>query len=184
MKIRLRTPLTDHDVLRLRAGELVFLTGTLYTARDVAHRRLVELLEAGKSLPFDPKGQVLYYAGPSPAPPGRPIGAVGPTTSGRMDPYTPRLLEAGIKGTVGKGKRSEEVKEALRLHKAVYLGATGGAGALLSRYVKKAEVIAFSELGPEAVMALEVEDFPAIVINDAFGGDLYLEGPKPYQVKP
>lgn len=183
MRIRLRTPLTDDDVLGLRAGDLVTLSGTLYTARDVAHRRLVELLDRGEPLPFDPKGQVLYYAGPSPAPPGRPIGSVGPTTSGRMDPYTLRLLEAGIKGMIGKGKRSEEVKEALRAHRAVYFGATGGAGALLSKYVRKAEVIAFPELGPEAVMALEVEDFPLIVINDAFGGDLYLEGPKSYRVE-
>lgn len=177
----LKTPLREQEVLELKAGDWVLLSGTLITARDMAHRRFIELLEKGEPLPFDPVGQVIYYAGPSPAPPGRPVGSLGPTTSGRMDPYTPRLLEVGIKGMIGKGKRSEEVKEALKRHKAVYFGAIGGAGALLAKHVKRAEVLAFEDLGPEAVLVLQVEDFPLIVVNDALGGDLYLFGPEAYK---
>jgi fumarate hydratase subunit beta len=169
----LTTPLTDEAVGRLRAGDVVKLTGNIYTARDAAHKKLIELLDGGKELPFELQGAVVYYVGPSPAPPGRPIGSAGPTTSYRMDTYAPRLHSLGLKASIGKGKRSEEVKQALRDHTAVYFGATGGAGALLSQCIKGAEVIAFEELGPEAIRELRVEDFPLLVINDAVGGDLY-----------
>ena len=169
----LTTPLTDEVVETLKAGDVVFLTGTIYTARDAAHKRLIEALDAGSALPFEIKGSLIYYVGPSPAPPGRPIGACGPTTSYRMDTYAPRLHALGLKATIGKGKRSDEVKEAMQKYKAVYLGATGGAGALLSRCVTEAKVIAYEELGPEAIRELTVEKFPLLVINDAFGGELY-----------
>jgi fumarate hydratase subunit beta len=170
---RLTTPLKDEDILRLRAGDVVKLTGTIYTARDAAHKRLVETLDKGEPLPFDLEGALIYYVGPSPAPPGRPIGSAGPTTSYRMDTYSPRLHSLGLKGTIGKGKRSDAVKESLRQYKAAYFGATGGAGALLSLCIKEARVIAYEELGPEAIRELAVEDFPLLVINDAFGGELY-----------
>jgi len=178
MSLKIKIPLTEEIVLKLRAGQRVFLSGTIYTARDEAHRRLSELIEKGNPLPFNLKGNVIYYAGPSSTPPGKVIGSIGPTTSSRMDPFTPKLLQLGLKGTIGKGKRSEEVKKALVEFRAIYFGATGGAGALLSRYVKRARVLAFPELGPEAIMALEVEDFPLVVINDAYGGDLFLEREK------
>lgn len=170
---KLTTPLTDEDMVQLKAGDVVKLTGTIYTARDAAHKRLCDLLDEGKELPFDLKGSVVYYVGPSPAPPGRPIGAAGPTTSYRMDTYAPRLHDLGQKASIGKGKRSDEVKQALKDNKAVYFGATGGAGALLSMCIKEAKVIAFDELGPEAIRELTVEDFPLLVINDSFGGELY-----------
>jgi fumarate hydratase subunit beta len=178
MSLKIRAPLTDQTVLELRVGQRILLSGTIYTARDEAHRRLFELIQKGEPLPFDLRGSVIYYAGPSSTPPGRVIGSIGPTTSSRMDPFTVRLLQLGLKGTIGKGKRSEEVKRALVEFRAVYFGATGGAGALLSRRVKRAQVLAFPELGPEAIMALEVEDFPLVVINDAHGGDLFLEREK------
>ncbi len=178
MSLKIKIPLTEEIVLKLRAGQRVFLSGTIYTARDEAHRRLSELIEKGNPLPFNLKGNVIYYAGPSSTPPGKVIGSIGPTTSSRMDPFTPKLLQLGLKGTIGKGKRSDEVKKALVEFRAIYFGATGGAGALLSRYVKRARVLAFPELGPEAIMALEVEDFPLVVINDAYGGDLFLEREK------
>ena len=168
----LQTPLTDEEVMKLRAGDRVLLKGIIYTARDTAHKRLTELLRRGEPLPFDLKGQVIYYTGPSPAPPSRPVGSIGPTTSSRMDPYTPALLSAGLKGTIGKGKRSQQVKEALKIYRAVYFGATGGVGALLSKFIRRAEVLAFEDLGPEAIILLEVEDLPLVVLNDAFGGDL------------
>jgi fumarate hydratase subunit beta len=171
--VKLKPPLRDRDVRRLEAGQLVHITGTVYTARDAAHARLVALLEAGESLPFDPRGQIIYYVGPSPAPPGLPIGAAGPTTSYRMDRFTPRLLAAGIKATIGKGARSNDVLEAMREHHAVYLAATGGAAALLASRILSAEVIAFEDLGPEAVHRLEVREFPTVVINDVQGNDLY-----------
>lgn len=180
--VTLTTPLTDEMVSSLKIGDKVFLNGVLFTARDAAHKRLVELLDAGKTLPFDIRGQVIYYVGPSPAKPGRVIGAAGPTTSYRMDPYAPRLMELGLKGMIGKGKRSSAVKEAIIKYKAVYLGATGGAGALISRAIKSAEVIAYEELGPEAIRRLTVENFPAVVINDTFGGDLYEEGLRQYRI--
>ncbi len=180
--VYLTTPLTDEMVSSLEIGDKVFLNGVVYSARDAAHKRLIDLLDAGKPLPFDLKGQVIYYVGPSPAKPGRVIGAAGPTTSYRMDPYAPRLMELGLKGMIGKGKRSPAVKEAIVKYKAVYLGATGGAGALISRAIKAAEVIAYEELGPEAIRRMVVENFPAVVINDSLGRDLYEEGLKEYQL--
>ncbi len=169
----LNTPLTDEDIVQLKAGDVVFLTGTIYTARDAAHKRLMQTLDAGEELPFDLQGAAVYYVGPSPAPPGRPIGAAGPTTSYRMDTYAPRLHGLGLKATIGKGKRSDEVKQAMQDNKAVYFGATGGAGALLSQAIKEAQVIAYEDLGPEAIRELTVERFPLLVINDCHGGELY-----------
>ncbi len=177
----IRTPLTDGDVSDLRAGDQVFISGIIYAARDTAHKRLIALLDQGAALPADLNGQVIYYVGPAPAKPGQAIGSAGPTTSGRMDPYTPRLIgEAGLKGMIGKGSRSPEVKKALVDHKAVYLAAVGGAGALIAKSIKKAEVVAYPELGPEAIQALEVENFPATVINDCYGADLYEEATARY----
>ena len=180
--VYLTTPLTDEMVSSLEIGDKVFLSGVVYTARDAAHKRLIDLLDAGKPLPFDLKGQVIYYVGPSPAKPGGVIGAAGPTTSYRMDPYAPRLMELGLKGMIGKGKRAPAVKESMVKYKAVYFGATGGAGALISRAIKAAEVIAYEELGPEAIRRMVVENFPAVVINDTQGRDLYEEGIKEYQL--
>lgn len=179
--LKITTPLTDSAVRQLRSGDSVSITGTLYVARDAAHKRLVEALDRGDPLPFDPVGQVIYYMGPTPAKAGQSIGSAGPTTSCRMDPYTPRLLEAGLKGMIGKGNRSPVVREAIRKHRAVYLAAIGGAGALIARSIKAAEVIAYDDLGPEAVHRLQVEDFVAVVINDIHGGDAYEEGRKRYQ---
>ena len=173
-------PLTDADVESLRAGDRVRISGVVYTARDAAHGRLLPLIEAGKPLLFDPRGQIIYYTGPSPARPGEVIGSVGPTTASRMDKFTPALLRLGLKGTIGKGYRSPAVKEALKQSKGVYFGAIGGAGAVLSRHVKKLEVVAYDDLGTEAIRRLEVEAFPAIVINDCWGGDLYEDGRKAY----
>lgn len=170
---RLSTPLTDEDIEQLRAGDVVFLSGTIYSSRDAAHKRLFDLLDKGEDLPFDLKGAAIYYVGPSPAPPGRPIGAAGPTTSYRMDSFAPRLHALGLKASIGKGKRAQEVRDAMCEHKAVYFGATGGAGALLSKCIKESRVIAFEELGPEAVREMKVEDFPLLVINDCHGGELY-----------
>ncbi len=169
----LNTPLTDADTLKLRAGDVVLLNGIIYSGRDAAHKKLMELLDKGEPLPFDLKGASIYYVGPSPAPPGRAIGSAGPTTSYRMDAYAPRLHALGLKATIGKGKRSDEVKAAMREHRAVYFGATGGAGALLSKCITASTVIAFDELGPEAIREMTVKDFPLLVINDAFGGELY-----------
>lgn len=171
---RLTTPLSEADVASLRAGDVVSLSGILYTGRDAAHKRLVAALDAGEDLPFDPRGAVIYYVGPSPARPGRPIGAAGPTTSYRMDSFAPRLIERGLAGMIGKGQRSPEVRQAMIGHGAVYFGATGGAGALLGLRIKEAKVIAYEDLGPEAVRELVVEDFPVLVINDCAGGDLYV----------
>ncbi len=179
-EVKLTPPLTDEDVMALEIGDRVLISGVLYTARDAAHKRLVDLLAAGEPLPVDLKGQILYYVGPSPARPGRVIGAAGPTTASRMDAYTPALLALGLKAMIGKGKRSPEVIAAMQRYKAVYLGATGGAGALIAKCIKKAEVVAFPELGPEAVHRLEVENLPAIVINDCQGRDLYEEGARAY----
>ncbi|WP_243438718.1 Fe-S-containing hydro-lyase [Fundidesulfovibrio soli] len=169
----LTTPLTDADIEQLKSGDVVFITGTIYTGRDAAHKRLVDSLDKGEALPFDLKGALIYYVGPSPAPPGRPIGSAGPTTSYRMDTYAPRLHALGLKGTIGKGKRSQEVKDAMIANKAAYFGATGGAGALLSLAIKGAKVIAYDDLGPEAIRELTVEKFPLLVINDCHGGELY-----------
>ncbi len=175
---RMTTPLTDEDIEQLKIGDIVYLNGTIYTARDAAHKRLVDLMLDGKELPFDLKGSVIYFVGPTPPKPGEPIGSAGPTTSYRMDSYSPILIENGQKGMIGKGKRNEAVKNACKKHKAVYFGATGGAGALIAQRIKKAEVIAYPELGPEAIRKLEVEDFPVTVVNDCYGGDLYEEGRK------
>ena len=172
-EVKLSTPLKEEDVRQLEAGDVVYLSGTIYTARDAAHKRIVEALDRGEEPPFPLQGAVIYYVGPTPAPKGRAIGSAGPTTSYRMDTFAPRLHALGLKATIGKGKRSEEVKEALQKYTAVYFGATGGAGALLSQRILKAEVIAYEELGPEAVRALEVLDFPLLVVNDAYGGELY-----------
>ncbi|MEA4855891.1 MAG: Fe-S-containing hydro-lyase [Solidesulfovibrio sp.] len=169
----LTTPLRDAEVEMLRAGDVALLTGVIYTGRDAAHKRLVEALDAGRELPFPPKGAVIYYVGPSPARPGYPIGAAGPTTSYRMDSYAPRLLAEGVKGMIGKGMRAPEVKAAMIARKAVYFGATGGAGALLGLRIKEARIVAYEDLGPEAVRELVVVAFPVLVINDCLGGDLY-----------
>ncbi len=177
----LAAPLTDDVVEKLRAGDLVFLNGIIYTGRDAAHKKLFELIQEGKELPVDLKGQIIYYVGPSPARPGQVIGSAGPTTSGRMDAYTPALLDLGLKGMIGKGLRSQEVLDSIKKNKAVYFAATGGAAALISKRIVKSEVVAYPELGPEAIYCLEVEGFPVIVVNDAHGGDLYSMGRKQYQ---
>ncbi|MBI2846294.1 MAG: Fe-S-containing hydro-lyase [Chloroflexi bacterium] len=174
-------PLTEEVLEKLKAGDQITITGVIYTARDAAHKRLFEALEKGEKLPIDIRGQILYYVGPTPPKPGQAIGSAGPTTSVRMDVYTPRLLAAGLKGTIGKGARRPPVREAMVKYKAVYLGAIGGAGALLSKHVKRAEVVAYEELGTEAIRRLEVEKFPVIVVNDIYGKDVYEEGKKKYR---
>jgi len=174
--VRLSTPLSEEEVLKLRAGQPVLISGVVYTARDAAHRRMAEAMEQGEDLPFDVAGQVIYYVGPTPAPPGRIIGAAGPTTAGRMDKFTPALLARGLKGTIGKGPRSQAVKEALQQHRAVYFGGIGGAGALLGQRITSVEMVAYEDLGTEAIRRLEFADFPAIVINDCYGQDAYAEG--------
>ncbi|MCR5503635.1 MAG: Fe-S-containing hydro-lyase [Lachnospiraceae bacterium] len=173
MEKHLSAPFQKEEILSLRAGDPVFITGTVYTARDAAHKRMHEALLSGRSLPFDPEGQVIYYMGPSPAREGRPIGSAGPTTASRMDRYTPELLKLGLGGMIGKGKRSLEVKQAIRENGAVYLAAIGGAGALLSKAVLSSEVIAYDDLGTEAIRKLQVKDLPAVVVIDTEGNDLY-----------
>ncbi|GAB4506530.1 MAG: Fe-S-containing hydro-lyase [Anaerolineales bacterium] len=180
--MKIHTPLTDDVVASLRAGQKVLISGTIYVARDAAHKRIVEAMDAGAPLPLELQGQIIYYMGPAPAKPGQPIGSAGPTTSYRMDPYTPRLLAAGLKGMIGKGNRSQAVKDAIRQYRAVYFASTGGAGALIAKSVKKAEVIAYEDLGAEALWKLEVEDFPATVINDIYGGDAYEDGVRQYAI--
>ena len=180
MAKKVTLPLTDETLEGLRAGDNVLLTGVMYVARDTAHKRIVEALDKGQPLPFDIRGQTIYYMGPSPARPGHVIGAAGPTTSGRMDGYSPRLISEGLKGMIGKGMRSQAVKDAMIKHKAAYFAAIGGAGALISKSIKKAETIAYEDLGAEAVLRIEVEDFPATVVNDVHGGDLYDEGKARY----
>lgn len=170
----LTTPLTDEGVAKLRTGDRVLINGVIYTARDAAHKRMVDLLDSGAELPFHIRGQVIYYAGPAPAKPGAVIGSCGPTTSYRMDPYTPRLIQQGLKGMIGKGTRSQEVKEAMMAHKCVYFAAIGGIGALLAKTVRESEIIAYPDLGPEAIRRLVVKDFPAIVAIDIRGEDIYL----------
>ncbi|MCD6358505.1 MAG: Fe-S-containing hydro-lyase [Dehalococcoidia bacterium] len=177
MKTRnISTPLQDKDIESLRSGDEVLLSGVIYTARDSAHKRMVETLERSDKLPFDLRGQVIYFTGPSPTKPGHTIGSAGPTTSYRMDTYSSQLIEAGLKGMIGKGSRSQAVKESMKKHKAVYFAAIGGAGALISKTIKKAEVIAYQDLGTEAIRRLEVKDFPITVINDIYGDDLYYKG--------
>ena len=180
MQKNITSPIDDSTIESLHAGDQVLISGVMYVGRDAAHKRLVETLDKGGEMPFDVKGQTIYYMGPSPTKPGHVIGSAGPTTSGRMDAYTPRMLEAGLKAMIGKGLRSPDVKEAIKKHKAVYFAATGGAAALIARSITKSEIIAYEELGPEAVLRLEVKDFPAVVINDCHGGDLYQEGKAKY----
>ena len=177
---KITTPLDDRVIARLHTGDEVLISGVIYAARDAAHKRLVESLDKNEQLPFDLRGQIIYFVGPSPARPGQVIGSAGPTTSYRMDAYSPRLLAAGLKGMLGKGSRSPQVKEAMQKYKAVYFAAVGGAGALISKRIKKAEVIAYPELGAEALLRLQIENFPAIVVNDIYGGDLYEEGKAKY----
>jgi len=179
--IKITSPLSNADVEKLKTGDKVLITGVLYTARDAAHKRLIELLDKGEKLPFDIKGQLIYYVGPTPAKPGQVIGSAGPTTSGRMDVYTLSLLELGLKGTIGKGQRSQEVIDAMKKHKAIYLAAVGGAAALIAKTIKKAEVVAYEDLGPEAIRRLEVVNFPAIVVNDVYGNDLCKIGVEKYR---
>jgi len=179
-KIRLNTPLKEEEVTSLRAGDEVLLNGTIYTGRDAAHKRLLDLLEKGEELPFDVKGQIIYYVGPSPAKPGTPIGSCGPTTSYRMDPYAPALMKIGLKGMIGKGPRGKGVVEAMKRYKAVYFAAVGGAAALIAKSVKSSRIVAYEDLGTEAIRELEVEDFPVIVANDVLGNDLYEEGIRKY----
>jgi fumarate hydratase subunit beta len=183
MPKKITTPLTDDVIEQLHAGDEVQITGTIYVGRDAAHKRMIAALDAGEELPFDPQGQIIYYMGPSPARPGRPIGSAGPTTSYRMDPYTPRLLDVGLKGMIGKGNRNPEVREALKKHKAVYFAATGGAAALIADSIKEAKVVAYGDLGAEALRKLRVEDFPAIVVNDMYGEDAYEQGKARYRVE-
>lgn len=179
--IKVTAPLTNEAAGKLKAGDKVLITGVLYTARDAAHKRLIELLDKGEALPFDIKGQIIYYVGPTPAKPGQVIGSAGPTTSGRMDAYAPRLLDLGVKGMIGKGARNKDVLEAIVRNKAVYFAAVGGAAALIARSIKKAEIVAYEDLGPEAIRRLEVVDFPAIVVNDCVGGDLFKAGVEKYR---
>jgi fumarate hydratase subunit beta len=181
--MKITTPLTDETVANLHAGNAVEITGVIYVGRDAAHKRLVEALDRGEKLPFDVKGQIIYYMGPSPAKPGQPIGAAGPTTSYRMDPYAPRMMAEGLIGMIGKGNRSPAVKEAIKKYRGVYLASIGGAGALLSKAIKKSETVAYEDLGAEALLRLEVVDFPVVVINDIYGGDLYEEGKKKWRIE-
>ncbi|MDL1971876.1 MAG: Fe-S-containing hydro-lyase, partial [Deltaproteobacteria bacterium] len=177
----LTTPLSDEVISDLRAGDEVLLSGTVYTARDAAHRRLVELINKGAPLPFSLEGQIIYYVGPTPAPPGKVIGAAGPTTSSRLDAYTPTLLKAGLKGMIGKGKRGKNVIDAIKEYRAIYFVASGGAGALLSKYIYEVKLIAYPELGPEAIYKFKVKDLPLFVGNDIYGNDLYEMGRLRYQ---
>lgn len=181
MERNMNVPFTKEEAKKLRAGDYVYLTGTIYTARDAAHKRMDEALNRKEALPVDLTGQVIYYMGPSPAREGRPIGSAGPTTASRMDKYTPRLLDLGLGAMIGKGKRSREVMEALVRNESVYFAAVGGAGALLSKCIKKAEVVAYDDLGTEAVRRLEVEDFPVIVVIDCEGNNLYETAVKEYR---
>ena len=180
MNKNISAPISDEDAKGLRAGDYVYITGTIYTARDAAHKRMSEALAAGKTLPIDMKNNIIYYMGPSPAREGRPIGSAGPTTASRMDKYAPSLLDLGLKGMIGKGKRTQQVKDAIVRNGAVYFAAVGGAGALLSQRIKKSEVRAYEDLGTEAIRKLEVEDFPVIVVIDSKGNNLYETAIKEY----
>ena len=177
----LETPLSKEAVLSLKSGDIVKLNGVIYTARDAAHKRMLEEYEQTGTFPFDIKDQVIYYAGPSPAKPGQVIGSAGPTTSYRMDAYAPKLLELGLRAMIGKGARNQQVMEAVKTYGAVYFGATGGAGALISQCIKKSQVIAYEDLGAEAIRRLEVENFPLVVILDCYGNNLYEQARKQYQ---
>ncbi len=173
--MELTTPLTKEKIKSLKSGDYVYITGTIYTARDAAHKRMSEALAAGEELPIDVKDQIIYYMGPTPAREGQVIGSAGPTTASRMDKYAPKLLNLGLSGMIGKGKRSQDVIDAIVLKEAVYFAAVGGAGALLSKCIKKSEVVAYDDLGTEAIRKLEVEKFPAIVVIDRNGNNLYEE---------
>ena len=177
----IKAPLCEEDAKSLRAGDYVYITGTIYTARDAAHKRMQEALDEGRDLPFDIRGNIIYYMGPSPAREGRPIGSAGPTTASRMDKYAPKLLDLGLRGMIGKGKRTKEVQEAIVRNGAVYFAAVGGAGALLSKRILASEVIAYDDLGAEAIRKLEVEDFPVVVVIDSQGNNLYETAIKEYQ---
>ena len=181
-KVRINTPVKDSDVATLKAGDQVLISGCIYTARDAAHKRLSDLIDQGKQLPIKLDGQIIYYVGPTPAKPGQVIGSAGPTTSYRMDSYAPKLLDNGLKGMIGKGARNSEVKKAMIDNKAIYFAAVGGAAALISKSIKKAEIVAYEDLGAEAIYKLEVADFPAIVVNDIYGNDLYERGIKQYVI--
>jgi len=181
MQKRIKTPLTNECIEDLKAGDSVLLTGYIYTARDAAHKRLVELIERGEELPFEVEGQIIYYVGPTPAREGMPIGSAGPTTSYRMDPYTPALLDKGLKGMIGKGKRSQEVIESMKKNRAVYFAAIGGAAALTAKCVKESELVAYEDLGAEAIRRLYVEDLPLIVVIDADGNNYYEIGQQEYK---
>ena len=183
MAKRISLPLTEDVAMSLKAGDEVLLSGVVYTSRDAGHKRMCEALERGEALPFDPQDATIYYVGPAPARPGRIIGSAGPTTSGRMDAYAPRMMEAGVRGMIGKGARLPGVVEAMKRHHAVYFGAVGGAGALLAGCVKEAELIAYEDLGAEALRRLTVEDMPLTVVIDCQGTNLYEEGPKRYLEK-
>ena len=180
-EIKVGTPLSDEVVNRLRSGDKVLINGIIYTGRDAAHKRLIDLIDRGEALPFDVRGQIIYFVGPTPARPGRPVGSAGPTTSYRMDAYSPKLVEKGLKGMIGKGARSQEVIDAMVKYKCVYMAAVGGAGALISKCIKSSKIIAYEDLGPEAVREMEVEDLPVIVVNDTLGNDLYQEGVEKYR---
>ena len=180
MNRTIRTPLTPEEARTLRAGDRVLITGTIYTARDAAHKRLCELAQKGEALPIDVKNAIIYFVGPTPAKPGRAIGSAGPTTAYRMDAYSPTLISLGQTGMIGKGKRGKEVVDAMKAHGAVYFGAIGGCGALLSQRIRKAEVVAYDDLGAEAIRRLEVEDFPVVVVIDSEGNSLYETGRKAY----
>lgn len=179
-EFRLKTPLRKEDLKDLKIGDRVLLSGKIYTARDAAHRRLAQLIKEGKELPIELQGQAIYYVGPTPPKPGQVIGSAGPTTSERMDPYSPMLLDLGLKAMIGKGQRSPEVVEAIKRNGAVYLAATGGVGVLLAKAVKSSRTVAYEELGAEAIRELEVEDLPLIVAIDPQGNDLYVEGVRQY----
>ena len=180
MEIKINTPLTEDKVKNLKAGDTILLSGILYTARDAAHKRLIDLLDNQEKLPFDIKDQIIYYVGPSPAKPGQVIGSAGPTTSYRMDPYAPRLLELGLRGMIGKGKRSDEVIEAIKANNCIYFGAIGGAAALIGKSIVKSEIIAYEDLGAEAIRRIEVKDMPLVVIIDSDGTNLYEVGKEDY----
>ena len=183
MPKKISTPLTNETIANLNTGDEVEISGAIYTARDAAHKRMLEALQQGQPLPIDVKGQIIYYAGPTPPKPGQVIGSAGPTTAMRMDVYTEPLLAAGLKGMIGKGGRGPQVRDALKRHRAVYLGAVGGAAALLARHIDKAEVVAYEDLGTEAVRRLEVRDFPVIVVNDIYGNDLLERGKAEWRSK-
>ncbi len=181
-EIHLQTPLKTEELEMLKIGDKVLISGTIYTGRDAAHKRLVALVEKGEELPFDIEGQILYFVGPSPAKPGMPIGSAGPTTSYRMDPYSPILLDVGLKGMIGKGPRGQVVVDSMVKNKAVYFAAIGGAAVVIAKSIKEAKVIAYEDLGTEAIREMKVENFPCFVANDTQGNDIYQEGVNKYKI--